>query len=269
MTNDLPKALVRGVRSVADGLRFAFERRHGDRCEVAGHSARVAPGVAHPLAGGSAPFLLRTVGPMVARGQRVLDLATGCGIGALVAASRGATVVALDPDPAAVSCAEANLRAAGLLERVEVRLGGSESMEEEAPFDLVWWRGRQDPAGQDQVGALLAGLPGLIGERGRLVLAVDRTTTMARFVRSRLPDGYRAVRLARSPGLLATWEALCIGWDREAARARRHAERQEPRSDDDKAAISRRRWASGSPARTSGPGPDGRADEPPPEQDVG
>jgi hypothetical protein len=84
----------------------------------------------------------------------------------------------------------------------------------------------------------LDAVPELLGEGGRLVVAIDRTTGMGEFVRSRIPEGYRVVRLARSLGLMATWEALSIGWDVEAARALRHAGR-DLRA---KAAVSRKRW---------------------------
>ncbi len=178
---------------------------------------------------------------MVARGYRVLDLRTGCGAGALVAASRGAAVVACDPDSAAVACADANLRAADLRDRVDLRAGGLDAIAaDEGPFDLVWWRGRQDPSGYAALSRLLERAPDLLGEGGRLILPIDRTTGAEELVRSRVPDGFRVVRLARSPGLIPTWEALSLGWDVEAARARRHAERD--RSAADKAAVSRKRW---------------------------
>jgi len=52
----------------------------------------------------------------VARGDRVLDVGTGCGIQALLAADRGCEVVAVDVNPAAVLCARWN----ALLNELEV-----------------------------------------------------------------------------------------------------------------------------------------------------
>ncbi len=225
------------MRGFVDRLRHAPRAVRGeDRCEVAGHVIRVPRGVRHPLADGSAPFLMRTVGPMVSARHRVLVLGSGCGIGAVVAASRAATVVACDDDPRAVAATESNLRAAGCMDRVTLVRGGPPAGDD--PFDLVWFNGRQGPDGYQAMGELLDAVPALLGEQGRLVVAVDRTSGMGEFVRSRVPDGYRVVRLARSPGLLGTWEALSLGWDVEAARARRHAGRDA----DAKAQVSRKRW---------------------------
>ncbi len=211
---------------------------------------RVPRGVFHPLQDGSSAFLMRTVGPMVSSNHRVLDVGTGSGLGALVAASRGATVVACEPDPRAAAATESNLRAGGVWDRVELHAARLEDLALEGEFDQVWFNGPQDPSGYQLMGALLDAAPTLLGERGRLIVTIDRTTGMGEFVRSRMPEGYRVVRLARSLGLLATWEAYSVGWDVEAARARRHQAR-DPKA---KAAVSRKRWERGS------------ANEPPPDE---
>jgi len=248
----LPRGLIRRTRLALALVRHAPHLiRSEDRCEVAGHSVRVPRGVFHPRLDGSSAFLLRTVGPMVSVDHRVLDVGTGCGIGAVVAASRGADVVACDPDPAAVASAEANLRASGGWDSVDLRAARVQDLGEIGVFDLVWFNGLQDPSGYALMGDLLDACPDLLGERGRLVVSIDRTTGMGEFVRSRVPEGYRVVRLARSLGLAATWEAFSIGWDSEAARARRHADR----APGAKAAVSRKRW------ERAGDGP---ANQPPP-----
>lgn len=86
---------------------------------VAGRSLLVLPGVMNPV-------LFRT-GAVFARylethplpaGGRVLDMGTGSGLLALVAAGRGARVVAVDINPEAVRCARIN----ALLNRVEARV---------------------------------------------------------------------------------------------------------------------------------------------------
>ena len=53
--------------------------------------------------------------------DRVLDMGTGSGIHAILAASRGATVVAVDVNPHAVEAARRNAEANGVADRVEVR----------------------------------------------------------------------------------------------------------------------------------------------------
>lgn len=191
-------------------------------------------GLPHPLVLGSARFYLRTAGPMIAPDQRVLVLDCGAGLDVLAAASRGALVTGRDRDPRAVSATRANLGRAGHAGDVEVGdgLGGG-------PWDLVLWN-PEEPSHLERV---LAALPEALGERGRLVLgAGDRPSLRGRADRA-LPDGFRIVALARSLGLWGRYEVLCLGFDLEAARAQRHAERSRDRAS--KAAVSRRRWERG------------------------
>ena len=195
------------------------------------------------LADGSTGFFFRTVGPMIAPGHRVLDVGTGCGVGAVVAASREAHVVACDPSAAAVAVAESNLRALDLWDRVDLRPGSAADVVGDEQFDLVLLNGPQDPAGYELTAAVLAASPRWLGERGRLLLVADRTTGMSEFVASHVPAGYRVVRLARSGSPLSGFDALSVGWDIEAARERRHSERSLGRSDARRAEVSRRRWA--------------------------
>jgi release factor glutamine methyltransferase len=54
-------------------------------------------------------------------GGRVLDMGTGSGVNALLAASRGASVLAVDINPEAVAAAQRNAERNGLADRVEVR----------------------------------------------------------------------------------------------------------------------------------------------------
>lgn len=57
-----------------------------------------------------------------APGRRVLDMGTGCGVNALLAAREGAEVVAVDVNPSAVATAAANAAANGLSGRVVARV---------------------------------------------------------------------------------------------------------------------------------------------------
>lgn len=68
-------------------------------------------------------LLGRAVSTEAAPEDRVLDMGTGCGVNAILAARAGARVVAVDVNPSAVSAAEANALACGVAERVECRLG--------------------------------------------------------------------------------------------------------------------------------------------------
>ena len=56
-------------------------------------------------------------------GRSVLDIGTGSGVLAMVAALLGAaTVLALDDDPDAIDCARSNAQLQGLLDRIELRM---------------------------------------------------------------------------------------------------------------------------------------------------
>lgn len=72
----------------------------------------------------------------VVPGARVLDMCTGSGVIALHAARLGAERVhAYDIAPAAVACARANARSAGL--NIDVRSGSFDDARREGPFDVV------------------------------------------------------------------------------------------------------------------------------------
>lgn len=70
---------------------------------------------------------------------RVLDLGTGSGICALVAARRGARVTAIDINPAAVRCLEANALMNELQNNVEARHGDLYTPVQGQRFDLVFF----------------------------------------------------------------------------------------------------------------------------------
>lgn len=73
----------------------------------------------------------------VLQGKKVLDMGTGTGILAILAAMRGAQqVVGVEIDPPAYENALDNVKLNGV-EMVEVRLGGVETVTEEAYFDMV------------------------------------------------------------------------------------------------------------------------------------
>ncbi len=226
--------LRRAVGRIARRLVHARRLWRDDRFTARGIELLVPRGVCHPLMVGSSGFFLRTAGPMIAPGQRVLVLDCGAGLDVVGAATRGALVTGRDLDPRAVEATRANLERAGLPGAVQVGdgLGGG-------PWDLVLW----NPEDPTRLEALLGALPEALGERGRLVLGAQAgSTTRDRALRA-LPDEFRMVQLARDLGLLARYEVLSLGFDFEAARVRRHAERR--RSSEAKAAVSRRRWESG------------------------
>lgn len=69
-------------------------------------------------------------------GDRVLDMGTGSGVNAILAASRAGSVLAVDINPDAVTAAEDNVRRNGVADRVEVRR--SDVFDEvDGAFDLI------------------------------------------------------------------------------------------------------------------------------------
>ena len=81
-------------------------------------------------------------------GERVLDMGTGSGVNAVLAASKGANVLAVDINPHALGAALANAQRNGVTDRVEVKYSDVFS-DVEGTFDLVvfdppfrWFRPR-------------------------------------------------------------------------------------------------------------------------------
>lgn len=65
----------------------------------------------------------RAVEAEVRAGDRVLDMGTGSGVSAILAARAGATVVAVDVNPVAVECAHENAESNGVAERIAFIVG--------------------------------------------------------------------------------------------------------------------------------------------------
>ncbi|SDL48196.1 release factor glutamine methyltransferase [Nonomuraea maritima] len=99
-----------------------------------GRTIVVPPGV-QPIAGMS-HVLGEAVLAEVAEGDRVLDMGTGSGVNAVLAASKAAEVLAVDVSPAAVEAARRNAARNGVADRVEVRLSDVFSAVD-GRFDLI------------------------------------------------------------------------------------------------------------------------------------
>jgi len=69
--------------------------------------------------------------------ERVLELGTGCGLLAILAAKAGAEVVATDINHSALECASANAVAHGVADRIDFRLGDLFEPIHDERFDLV------------------------------------------------------------------------------------------------------------------------------------
>jgi release factor glutamine methyltransferase len=74
----------------------------------------------------------------VRQGEKVLDMGTGCGILAVLAAEKTSEVVAVDVNPLAVACAKKNAKLNGVAAKVETFLGNLfDAIEANEKFDLI------------------------------------------------------------------------------------------------------------------------------------
>jgi release factor glutamine methyltransferase len=94
---------------------------------------KIAPGVQPPKAGS----LLFCRSLSYEAGARVLEIGTGVGLAAVLAARAGCRVIATDIVPAAAACARENALLNSVAERMEVRLGDCFAPVPSLAFDLV------------------------------------------------------------------------------------------------------------------------------------
>lgn len=123
--------------------------------------------------------------------DRVLEIGTGIGLAAVLAARRGARVVATDVVDGAVRCARANAVLNGVADRVDVRLGDGFAPVRGLTFDLVCTSPPQmpTPPGRERTDAaaaadnggrdgwslldrVIAGAPAHLRPGGRLVFTL-------------------------------------------------------------------------------------------------
>jgi len=112
-------SLITRLRHRLAALAVKAVQRLGRRdVRVLGKTYRVTPAVFNPRHFGTSRFMARHIeaGP----NDAVLDMGTGCGIQAIVAAGAAGRVVAADVNPEAVRCARENVAACGLADRVAV-----------------------------------------------------------------------------------------------------------------------------------------------------
>lgn len=148
---------------------------------------RLADGAQAPKAGSL--FLLRHLD--VGDGDDVLDLGTGAGFAAVLAARRAKRVVATDVVPECVALAAQNAALNGVADRVEVRLGDCYDPIRGDAFDLIVsgppqmptppgrerddWMARADNGGVDGwavLDRLIAGAPRHLEPGGRLRFSI-------------------------------------------------------------------------------------------------
>jgi release factor glutamine methyltransferase len=148
---------------------------------------KVADGVQPPKAGS----LLFCRHLSFRSGERVLEIGTGIGLAAVLAARAGCRVIATDIVPAAVGCARENAVLNGVGDKVEVRFGDGLAPVAGLRFDLICTsppqmptppgRDRDDPEaaadnggvdGWDLLDRVIAGAPAHLADGGRLIFTM-------------------------------------------------------------------------------------------------
>jgi release factor glutamine methyltransferase len=106
----------------------------------------------------------------VSKGERVLELGTGCGLLAILAARAGARVVATDISPLALACAGKNADAHGASNLIDFRLGKLFEPVDGERFDLVIFNPPYLPVRDDEVIGKNIDLAWEAGPEGRAVI---------------------------------------------------------------------------------------------------
>jgi methylase of polypeptide subunit release factors len=138
---NLMRRILRRIGEPCLKLKYHFvdqrRMRHTYVTRVSGYRLRVHPQVFDPRLYGTGEFLAQALSERwIPPGSRVLDLGTGSGIGALVAAQWASRVTATDINPAAVACARENFEQ-NSLNRIEVRCGDLFDTVANERFDVI------------------------------------------------------------------------------------------------------------------------------------
>jgi len=146
----------------------------------------------------------------VRKGERVLELGTGCGLLAMLAAKVGVQVVATDITPAALKCARANAVKHRVGDRIDFRLGDlfepvvGEHFDlmifnppylpvepEEAlcgPLDRAWEAG---PDGRRIIDRFLCELPNHLTPNGRVLFVQSSLANISKTLRVLKTSGFK------------------------------------------------------------------------------
>ena len=126
---------------------------------------------------------------VIDEGDTVLDIGTGCGILAVIAAKKASEVVATDINPHAVECAKRNANTKRTANKVEVRLGDLfEPVSKTEKFDVILFNAPYLPStpserktwitrdwagglsGRKTIDRFIADAPTYLKEKGRILL---------------------------------------------------------------------------------------------------
>jgi len=103
-------------------------------------------------------------------GEQVLELGTGCGLLAILAAEAGCRVVATDINPIALECARTNAVAHDVVDRIDFRLGNLFEPVVDERFDLVIFNPPYLPVRPEEALGTLLDRAWEAGSEGRAVI---------------------------------------------------------------------------------------------------
>ena len=217
-----PGALIDGrfmvVSTLGEGgigtVYQVLDRRYGRLVleAVDGVPILVLPQVFNPVLLRSGALFARTIDRLLLAERAslsVLDLGTGSGIGAVFAARRGASVVAVDINPEAVRCARINALLNEVDARIDVRLGDLFEPVKGQKFDLVlfnppYYRGvprdKLDHAwrGQGVFERFAAGLRSVLNPRGHALLILSTDGDCAELLSELCQGGFNVEPVERT-----------------------------------------------------------------------
>lgn len=135
----IPRRLYKFVKYRILKLLF-FRKSQPTLHKIRGRYMAVLPEVFHPGLYTTSPHLADMINSLgIRENDRVLDLGTGSGIGAVFSAQFTKHVVAVDINPNAVRCAKINALINGYEERISVRLGNLFEPVRDEVFDLIFF----------------------------------------------------------------------------------------------------------------------------------
>lgn len=148
----------------------------------------------------------------VKKGERLLELGTGCGILSILAAKSGASVVSTDINPAAIKCAKENAANNGVLDLIDFRLGDLFEPVEGDLFDFVIFNPPYLPIERGEALNTPLDCAWEAGEDGRLIIdrflsglekhLVPKGRTL--FVQSSLSDISKTLKILAESGFQTT-----------------------------------------------------------------
>ena len=154
---------------------------------------------------------------VVEEGDTVLDVGTGCGILAVVAAKRAKKVIATDLNPYAVECTKLNSKTNGVANQINVRLGNLfRPVRKAERFDVIvfnapylpalpseqrTWIGRAwagGPTGRQLIDRFISEAPCYLKKNGTILLVQSNLANIRKTLEKLQEAGFKATVIAET-----------------------------------------------------------------------